>query len=172
MILINTIISLDQARKTGYAVFQKDSSEWTLIDHGIITSKFEDYEDVSLDISNKVQRLINKYNPELIVLEDVQSQSNLASFKKLSMLLGILIKTCDTNNITYSVVSCNTWRSIIRNNLPYHGKRIQRTEWKKLSKQFTKDTYDLKVSDDVADAICLGSHQITYVLEEEIGGRV
>lgn len=163
---MNRILALDQAKHTGYAVFElKDTNEYELIDYGVLDSKFENYELVALDISKKVQSLINKYNPKVLLLEDVQNQSNPSSFKKLSMLLGVLLKTSHLNNIPYEIYSCNTWRKILRNNLPYHGKRIQRTEWKKASKQFALDTYGIKVNNDIADAICIG----LYYLNFEIG---
>ena len=55
------VLALDQAKKTGVAIF--NGSE--LIYHDIIQSKFERYEDVIIDISNKLSNLINKYQGDI-----------------------------------------------------------------------------------------------------------
>ena len=73
------ILALDQAKKTGVAIF--NDSE--LIYHDLIQSKFERYEDVIIDISNKLSNLINKYHPDIVLLEDVQSMQNQKTYKDL-----------------------------------------------------------------------------------------
>ena len=41
------------------------------------------------------------------------------TYKDLCMLLGCLISTCHSKNTNYEVISYNTWRKILKNNLPY-----------------------------------------------------
>lgn len=153
------ILALDQAKKTGVAVF-KDSE---LIHHDLVQSKFEKYEDVIIDINDKISRLINKYHPDIVLLEDVQSIQNQKTFKDLSMLLGSLIATCHFKNVNYEVISCNTWRKVLKNNLPYHGKKKQRSEWKQAAQDYVKLKFDLNLNNDTAEAICIA----LYFIERE-----
>lgn len=154
------ILALDQAKKTGVAIF--NDSE--LIYHDLIQSKFENYEDVIIDISNKVSRLINKYQPNIVLLEDVQSMQNQKTYKDLCMLLGCLVSTCHSKNIPYEIISCNTWRKILKNNLPYHGKKKQRAEWKQAAQDFVKQRFNLNLNNDTAEAICMA----LYYIEREV----
>lgn len=163
---MNLIISLDQAKSTGVSVFEKDHDDWKLIYYDKITSKFEKYEDVIIDLSNKLIRLIEKYSPDIVLLEDVQNQGNPRTHKNLSMLLGALIVTCNLKHTPYEVIQSGLWRKILRKNLAYHGKRPQRQEFKNASREFVKTTFGLKVNDDIADSICIGMYYIRFVLED------
>lgn len=153
---MSIIISLDQAKVTGVAVF--DSKK--LIKHTSINSNEDDYEKVIFDIAEKVQSLIDKHEPEIILLEDVANQTNSATHKKLSMLLGALILLCNINQVKYKIIHSSTWRNIIRKHIEVSKKRLNRTEWKSLSKQLVKDKYNLTVKDDISDAICMGLYYI------------
>mgnify|MGYP005610602437 CR=1 FL=1 len=154
------VLALDQAKKTGVAIF--NDSE--LIYHDLIQSKFERYEDVIIDISNKLSNLINKYHPDIVLLEDVQSMQNQKTYKDLCMLLGCLISTCHSKNTNYEIISCNTWRKVLKNNLPYHGKKKQRAEWKQAAQEFVKQRFNLKLNNDTAEAICIA----LYYIEREV----
>ena len=156
------IMSIDQAKKSGVCVFERDEDDYKLIYHDLISSKFENYEDVIIDLSNKIGRLIDEYHPEIILFEDVQNQGSPLTHKNLSMLLGCLIKTCDIKNVQYEIIPCATWRKILRQNLSYHGKRAERKDYKNASKEFVKTKYGLKVNDDIADAISMGSYYIEF----------
>ena len=153
---MSVIISLDQAKVTGVAVFDDKK----LIKHTSINSNEDDYEKVIFDIAEKVQSLIDKHEPEIILLEDVANQTNSATHKKLSMLLGALILLCNINQVKYKIIHSSTWRSIIRKHIEVSKKRLNRTEWKSLSKQLVKDKYNLAVKDDISDAICMGLYYI------------
>ena len=153
---MSVIISLDQAKVTGVAVFNNKK----LIKHTSINSNEDDYEKVIFDIAEKVQYLIDEYKPEIILFEDVAKQTNSATHKKLSMLLGALILLCNINQVKYKIIHSSTWRSIIRKHIEVSKKRLNRTEWKSLSKQLVKDKYNLTVKDDISDAICMGLYYI------------
>lgn len=153
---MSIIISLDQAKVTGVAVFDNKK----LIKHTSINSNEDDYEKVIFDIAEKVQSLIDEHEPEIILLEDVANQTNSATHKKLSMLLGALILLCNINQVKYKIIHSSTWRSIIRKHIEVSKKRLKRTEWKSLSKQLVKDKYNLTVKDDISDAICMGLYYI------------
>jgi len=77
------VLSVDQAKTTGWAIFDNEE----LIDYGCIRSKFNNYCDVSFHVCTHINALIDKYNPDIVLFEDVANQSNSLTHKNLSMLL-------------------------------------------------------------------------------------
>ena len=87
-------------------------------------------------------------------MEDIQYQNGIITFKILAMLLGIIEEACAENNIPYEVVSPNVWRK-------YAGTcGKSRKEEKLLSIAIVKEKYNITVSDDVAEAILIGSYAV------------
>ena len=97
--------------------------------------------------------VINSWEPDYIVMEDIQYQQNgILTFKVLAMLLGVVQEICCEHNIDFEVVSPNVWRK-------YAGTcGKSRREEKLLSVATVKERYNIKVSDDVAEAILIGSY--------------
>ena len=101
--------------------------------------------------------VIDKWNPDFVVMEDIQYQKGgygggLTTYKVLAMLLGNLEVLLAENNIKYEVVSPNVWRK-------YAGTAGKnRTEEKMLSVAKVKEKFNIKVTDDVAEAILIGSY--------------
>ena len=98
--------------------------------------------------------VITQWKPDFIVMEDIQYQNGLITFKILAMLLGIVEEVCGENNIPYEVVSPNVWRK-------YAGTcGKSRKEEKLLSIALVKEKYDITVTDDVAEAILIGNYAV------------
>lgn len=103
--------------------------------------------------------VINKWKPDFIMMEDIQYQSGgygggLMTFKVLAMLLGNLEELLTENNIEYNVVSPNVWRK-------YAGTAGKnRTEEKMLSVAKVKERFNIKVNDDIAESILIGSYAV------------
>ena len=97
--------------------------------------------------------IIPEWKPDYIVCEDIQYQYGaVLTYKVLAMLLGIIESTCTDKGIEYEVVSPNVWRK-------YAGTCGKtRTEEKLLSVATVKQKYQVNVSDDVAEAILIGSY--------------
>ena len=95
-------------------------------------------------------QVIQEENIDLVLLEDVQSQLSIKTFKLLSMLLGALIEVVNENQCEYMIIPPATWRKILN---PKKG--MKRKDLKELSKQYVRDRFNLEVNDDVADSICM-----------------
>lgn len=152
------IIAFDQAtEKFGLSIF----------DNGKLT--FYSLYTFTGDVINrlvKIRKFINEivikeWKPDFIVMEDIQYQSNgLMTFKVLAMLLGIIQEICCAQGIDYEVVSPNVWRK-------YAGTAGKsRREEKMLSVAVVREKYDIKVSDDVAEAILIGRYAATVHKKE------
>ena len=97
--------------------------------------------------------VIDKWQPDYIVMEDIQYQSNgILTFKVLAMLLGVIQTICREKEVEFECVSPNVWRK-------YAGTcGKSRREEKMLSVAVVKEKYNIKVSDDVAEAILIGRY--------------
>lgn len=141
------ILSLDQSTKiTGYAIF--DDNKY--ICSGKITSDDKNpIERINIMVSG-IDGLIQKYNPDLVLFEDVQFQKNYRSFQLLSQLQGAIIYLLCVKNIAFQIISVNTWRK----RLGFTARK--RVEQKQEAINYIMDNFGIKCDDDEAEAICIG----------------
>lgn len=146
------LLALDQASQTtGYAVF-KDGKLCTY-------GKFSFDDEIAerlVKIRQKVLSLIEEYEINEVAFEDIQMQGNVANnvqtFKILSEVFGVILETLKEINMKYTIVSSNTWKSTLK------IKGRSRPEQKRAAQQYVLDTYEIKPTQDEADAICIGTH--------------
>lgn len=107
-----------------------------------------------LQIKNFVEMIIREWQPNIIVMEDIQYQprSGIMTFKILAMLLGVIQTICEERQIPYEAVSPNVWRK----HAGTCGK--SRLEEKRLSVATVQEKYNIRVNDDVAEAILIGRY--------------
>lgn len=142
------ILGFDQASFiTGFAYAENEG----VVDFGTISvsKKMDLLERISVTKQN-VGTLIEKYNPDIILLEDTQLQRNPLTFKALSKLLGILEMYVIEQNIPCVVIPCNEWRE----GLGIKGKN--REQKKQNAIRYVKEVLGLELTDDnMAEAICI-----------------
>ena len=151
------ILALDQStRVTGWAVFADDA----LQEYG----KF-DAENAGADIGKrltyirtKIWSLIEKYDIEKIVIEEIQLQNtvgnNVVTYKKLAYVQAVIIQLLDEINMPYEIVASSSWKST----LGIKGRA--RAEQKKNAQIYVNTIYNIKATQDECDAICIGTHMI------------
>lgn len=151
---MQNILALDQASRTsGFAVFQEDQ----LIASGTFTFEDDDFSLRLVKIRNKVISLIEQYNINKILLEDIQLQgqtNNVETYRKLAEVRGVLSELACEMNIPHEIIHSQTWKS----GLDIKGR--DRTTQKRNAQAFVAAIYNKKVSQDESDAICIGSHYI------------
>lgn len=107
-------------------------------------------------IRQKVLDLIEEYAPDEIIFEDIQLQGNVINnvdtFKKLAEVFGIIYELATEIEIPNSSVLASTWKSAIGIGGKY------RPEQKRNAQAWVKETYGLSVSEDEADAVCIGAY--------------
>lgn len=148
------ILALDQSsRITGYAVFINNqlaaSGTFTVIDDYI--------PDRLVKIRNKVIGLIEQYNIDKVLLEDIQMQTqvnNVSTHKILAEVLGVLEELCAERKIPHELIHSSSWKS----GLNIKGR--DRATQKRNAQAYVEEKYKLKVSQDESDAICIGSHYV------------
>ena len=150
---VRRTLALDQATHiTGYAIL--DNNE--LINAGIFETTKEDEIERDLEVKNWLIQMINNWNPDMVVMEDIQLQQingktiGVTTYRTLARLQGILLATCVEQNMSWTCCPPATWRA-------YCGvKGRTRTDKKRSMQNLIKEWYDVTVSDDIADAIGIG----------------
>ena len=149
------LLALDQSsRITGWSYFEDNK----LIISGHIDLHHDEVGDRLVTLKKEVLKLIHKYDINEVAFEDIQMQNsignNVQTFKVLAEVYGIILMLCTELQIPYTVVSASSWKA----NLNITGKR--RAEQKKNAQQFVFNTYNVKVTQDEADSICIGTYTI------------
>ncbi len=164
------IISLDlSTRSTGWAIF--DGAK--LVDYGCLTAS-------STDVIKRIQKITSELNKiftvnadiEKVIVEEVRPENdqygvgNLHTHKVLMWLQASIIFMLHDNfpKVEVEYVYPNEWRAAcgIRT-----GRGVKRESLKPADIKFAFDTYNIKVNDDIADAIGIG-HAFVNHLDNEI----
>lgn len=165
------ILAIDDAtRVSGWAIFDGEK----LIQYGKIelthASSIERINAMKLWVLN----MVNMWNPDIVAIEDIQLQKfernggenseGVMTFKILAQLQGVLLDFFYENGIKSEIVHVSVWRKFC----DIKGK--SRSDKKKSAQLKIKDWYDISVTQDEADAICIGRYiankkQKTQILE-------
>ena len=143
------ILAFDQSSRTsGYSVFEDQK----LITQGTFTFTQDNMGVRLTHIRDKISSLIEQYHPDLIAFEDIQLQQNVETFKVLAHVFGIVWELAEELNIKNESILAGTWRK----GLGIIGRT--RPEQKKNAQRWVYNNFNLSVSEDAADAICIGAY--------------
>lgn len=156
---VKRILALDQATKiSGWSVFDNEN----LIKFGVFTARDNDVDQRIEIVKNYLINMIDFWRPDKVILEDIQLQQfgprstnnveGVTTFKSLAHLQGVLINTLLENNIAYEVVHTAVWRE----HCGVKGK--SRADKKRSAQLIVKNIYGINVTQDEADAICIGQY--------------
>lgn len=160
---MSKILSFDQSTKLS-------AYSWW-IDGQYIESNYIDLHKMK-DTSERVRamgvelcKVIKKYSPEKVVLEEVAQQSNALTLKLLARIQGIIIGFCAAHNIKTYIIEPSKWRSTLHFT---QGSGVKRAQLKAQAIQYVKDVYNLELPEDECEAICIGdaAHKI-YDFKED-----
>ncbi len=150
------ILALDQSTKlTGYALFQNKK----LKKHGVLDSDVK--ENLPLDRMRNMhfllKDLIKQIKPDYVILEAVQYQKNLSTYGQLSQLQGVIFSLLFELDLGFHIIESSAWKS-------FNGvKGRARKEQKASAIQKVKNTYNIEVSSDIADAILIGLWGVKHI---------
>lgn len=148
-----TTLALDQASHiSGWSVF----TDGKLEAFGKISANQEDMGERLEYIRAEVKELLDMYNPDFVIFEDIQLQSNVMNnvktFKILAEVFGVIEELLTEEEYPHEAVLAGTWKST----LGIKGKN--RAEQKKNAQTYVVDTYGVNVIQDIADSICINAH--------------
>lgn len=155
----------DQATNTsGWAVFDDNK----LVSYGSFTTKSDLSEQKINDVKYWFRDMIIAWRADRVVIEDIQLQNfeegnlntiGVTTFKALAHLQGVLIDTALEMKMPIKCAHTGTWRKY--NNI----KGKSRADKKKSAQLIVEDIYNRKVTQDEADAICIGRYGLTLFKE-------
>lgn len=145
------VIGLDNATQDmGISIFDDGELVWQTL----VRFTGSNFEDRIQTIFNMVeQTIIEDWEPDYLVFEDIQYQNNYQTYKKLAMLLGLLIVAAKNGGVAWDLVPPVTWRS-------HFGISGRRDSVKKQAINKVATMYQINVPDDVAEAILIGKYFI------------
>lgn len=157
------ILALDQATKvTGYSIFD----DGKLVKVGTFTTTSDDEIARCASVKNWFLSMIQSWKPDHVGIEGIQYQAkvfdgdtvgSVTLFQTLAHLQGILLITCHEQGVPYRICPTNTWRNVCG------VKGRTRADKKKSMQLLAKQWYDIKATDDEADAIGIGYYMTTVV---------
>jgi len=90
-----------------------------------------------------------------VFFEGIQKQSNAETFKKLAYCQATILLWCYWNELKYTILPPSHWRKTLKDKYGL-GFGTSRAEQKKKAQELVKQVYGKDVSQDEADAICIG----------------
>ena len=152
------ILSLDTSSvKTGWSYF----FDGKYIESGTIDlSKIKDLDVRIKTMILSIGEVIDKFEPNHVVIEDIVVERNWHTFKVLAIIVGAVYGLCVNKNISYSSLSPTQWRNIIDSGT----KPRKRDELKIWGKDKVKMLINIDMNDDQADAVLIG---YSYLKERE-----
>lgn len=145
------ILAFDQATKiSAWALFDGDQ----LVDHGLIDLHKDEGTAHRIDqMSDELSDVIQKSAPDLLAIEDVSYQRNAQSLIELARLQGRILQMAHEADIPVKIYKPSAWRKVVGIKT---GKGIKRPALKRAAVALVKEQYHISVSDDAAEAICIG----------------
>lgn len=152
---MSRLLALDQASKvTGWAIFE----DGELKSYGKISLDDPNTDIRLVQLRQGIQTLVADYNIDEVIFEDIQQQNNVANnvqtFKVLAEVYGVVSELLQEIQIPHSTVLAASWKST----LGIKGKT--RVEQKKNAQLYVEQNYGIHVIQDIADAVCIGTHHI------------
>lgn len=154
---MSNLLALDQSSQvSGWSIYDKVTGK--LVDYGSFIENSQDFDTRLYHINKKVRNLIAANNVTEVYLEDIQLQGDgvqsVVVYKRLAEVIGVICCLCAELKIPHVVVSSATWR----HTCGIKGKT--RLDKKRNAQIYVEQKHNIKVSDDIADAICIGEHAI------------
>ena len=158
------ILAFDQSTKiSAYSVFV--NGEYVECSH-IDLSKMKNTSDRIRAMGVELCKIIKKYNPDKVVIEEVAQQSNALTLKLLARIQGIIIGFCAAHKIETYIIEPSKWRSTLHFR---QGSGVKRDELKQQAIDHIKETYGLILSEDECEACCINeaAHIIYDFVDED-----
>lgn len=152
------VVSFDQStRCSGWAYFEDGKYvESSIVD--MSKSKLET-DKRSFEMAKELWKVIKKYNPDELVLENVQQQANPSTMIILARLAGMIIGYAEAHNVNVRILLPSQWRKALGYS---QGAKVKRQELKQQSINYVKENLGLDLPEDECEAIAEGiaAHKI------------
>ena len=103
-------------------------------------------------MSLNILKELSTLSPTSVYIEQTYTARNPQTTQTLTMIQGVVYGWCITNNCKFNTIRPTQWRKAIG----IKQSKLKRAQLKELSIKYVLEKYKLEVSDDIADAICIG----------------
>lgn len=147
------ILALDLSTKnTGWAVYENKK----LIDYGCISAGSSNLFSRIDKMIEELDKILKKYHFNHVYIEDVYPEdvhNNRSVFDALEYLRGYVLHKLNDYNLKHTFLTASEWRAKCGIQT---GRGVRRDILKPRDVKFVQDQFNIKVNDDVADAIGIG----------------
>lgn len=146
------LMAIDEStKKTGCALF----SNGELISYCVLdTSKNKDSASRLHEMCALLLQQMKNWGPDEIYIEHPQGYGrNVLTVWMLSQIIGVARAYAIEHDCPISELTPSEWRSYLN----FKQGKTKRDELKRMSIGYVKENYGLEVTDDAADAICIGT---------------
>ena len=151
------IIGFDLSTKSsGVGVY--DRAE--LVHYECVTAASSDLFARIQKITDRIQQILDQYKPDYAVLEDplpATVGNNMLTYKALTYLQGYICMRLRKRKIKYDLLVSSHWRSKVGLKV---GRGVKRQALKKQAIDKVEQLYNIKVNDDVAEAILIAYSKV------------
>ena len=162
---MSKVLAFDQSTKiSAYSWFL----DGEYVEVGVIDlHKIKDTSERIRAMGVELGKVIEKYNPDKVVIEEVAQQSNPLTLKLLARIQGVIIGFCAAHDIDTYIVEPSKWRSTLHFKI---GSGVKRAELKAQAISYVKNEYGVDLSEDSCEAICINeaAHKIFNFAEEDL----
>lgn len=152
------VLSIDQSTTSSGWCICEINSNFKVVGYGFCKPKGTIDERI-LETWNFFENTMNEYQLSLVLVEGVYCSTNKKTYSNLSRLLGGLEELGNIKGVDVIIMPPSEWRKLL--NVP---PRTKRKELKKTSKQFVFENFNLEVSHDISDSICMALY---YFLKQK-----
>ena len=145
------LLAWDQSsKKSGFCLIE----DGKYVKSGIIDkSKIADIDTRIGEMGIAICQQIKEFNPDLVVIEDIQNQSSISTVVYLARLQGFILGWCYVKHIKTEIVKPSEWRKILDFK---QGAGVKRQELKDQCINYVKNKYGMELSEDEAEACGIG----------------
>ena len=146
------VLSFDQSTKISAHSLWIDSK---YAEVGVIDlHKIKDTSERVRAMGVELCKTIDKYQPDVVVLEEVAQQSNPLTLKLLARIQGVIIGFCAAHNIDTYIIEPSKWRSKLDFN---QGAGVKRQELKAQAIKYIQDNFGMDLPEDESEAVCIAA---------------
>ena len=155
------LLAFDQSgKKTGWCCIEDGKYVKSgIIDKHTITDTYTRIGEMGIAICQQIKEL----NPDIVVIEDIQSQGSIATVVQLARLQGFILGWCYVKHIRIEIIRPTEWRKVLGF---AQGPKVKRQELKEQSLNYVKDKYKMELAEDEAESVCISDASWIKFIED------
>lgn len=163
------VLSFDQStRISGWSLFENNK----YVCSGVVDmskSKLATTER-SFEMAKRLWKILSKYKPDYLIIEDTQQQNNVQTVITLARLQGMIIGYAEAHDIKVHILLPSAWRKVLGYS---QGPKVKRAELKQQSIDYVKNKYKLNLQEDECESCCINeaAHKIYNFSDDDIWGE-